>query len=243
MKVFWRETTIREEADGFNILLDGKPIRTPAKALLAVPTEALAEALAAEWRAQSGAVRPADMPLTRAANTVIDRVEPNRDAVVAEIARYGETDLLCHRAGHPQALADRQAAAWDPLLDWAGEVLGAPLRATLHLTHCGQPRASLDAIREAVAAHDPWRLTALRDLAALSGSAIIGLAVGRGRLAVEEAWAVSRIDEDWNVAQWGEDAEARALAENRREAFETAGRLLRLLDEAERPAPSRTGGR
>lgn len=229
MKRFWREVTVEPEAQGFAVRLDGRPVWTPAKAPCLLPTRAMADAVAAEWAAQEGEVRPQEMPLTRAANSAIDRVAPEFEAVAGIVAAYGETDLICYRAPHPEALARRQADAWDPLAAWAAEALGARLAVAEGVMHVAQPPESLGRLAEAVRAHDPWELTALHDLVTISGSLVIGLAVSHGRLTAEEAWLLGRIDEDWNIAEWGEDAEAAGVANRRRADFLNAGRLLRLL--------------
>lgn len=230
MRVFWQEVTVEEEGGGHAVRLDGRALKTPAKADLRLPTRALAEAMAAEWRAQAGEVRPDTMPLTRAANSAIDRVSLNCDAVIAEITGYGASDLLCYRAPHPEELAAKQAAAWNPLLAWAAEALRAPLAVTSGVMHLRQSAASLDALETAVRGHSAWDLTALFDLVSISGSLVIGLAISRGQITASEAWPLSRIDEAWNIAQWGEDAEAAAQSEARRLAFVQAERLLRLLN-------------
>ncbi|MEM7177970.1 MAG: ATP12 family protein [Pseudomonadota bacterium] len=229
MKVFWSKVELAPGNQGYGLLLDGRPVRTPAKTELILPTRKAAEAAAEEWRAQTGEVRPSLMPLTRAANTTLDRVIPNQTAVGAEIASYGHTDLLCYRAPHPLGLAERQAAAWDPLLAWADEALGAPLRSTEGIVHCLQPHQSLDALSRQVDLHDPWELTALHDLVTLSGSLVIGLAVSGGRISAEQAWPISRIDELWNIEEWGEDAEAAAAAGRKQADFLQAEQLLSLL--------------
>lgn len=229
MKRFWKTVTIDPEEAGFAVRLDGRPLRTPAKAPCLMPTEALARAVAAEWEAQEGDVNPAAMPLTRAANTAIDRVAREFDAVAETVAAYGGTDLICYRAPHPEGLAARQAEAWDPLAGWAAETLGARLTLAEGVMHVAQPDDSLARLRDAVRAHDPWELTALHDLVTLTGSLVIGLAVSHGRLDADAAWPLGRIDEDWNVAEWGEDAEAAAYAARRQADFMTAARLLDLL--------------
>ena len=232
MKRFWSEVSV-EAAEagcgGFAIRLDRRPVRTPAKAPCLLPTRALAEAVAAEWAAVEGGVDPAAMPLTRAANSAIDRVIPERAAVAAIIAGYGETDLICYRAPHPQALARRQAEAWDPLLAWVAQALGAPLVSAEGVVHVAQPPESLARLGAAVRAHGPWELTALHDLVSISGSLVIGLAVSHGRLDAATAWPLSRIDEDWQIEEWGEDDEAAALAGRRRADFASAARLLELV--------------
>ncbi len=229
MKRFWREVTIEAGAGGFAIRLDRRPVRTPAKSPCLLPTRALAEAVAAEWAAVEGEVDPGAMPLTRTANSAIDRVIPEREAVAAVIAAYGEADLICYRAPHPQALARRQADAWDPLIAWVAQALGTHLVAVEGVVHVAQPPESLARLDAAVRAHGAWELTALYDLVSISGSLVIGLAVSHGRLDAGAAWPLSRIDEDWQIEEWGEDGEATALAERRRAEFVNAARLLELV--------------
>ena len=229
MKRFWKEVVIEPARGGFAIRLDHRPVRTPAKAPCVVPTRPLAEAMAAEWTAQGADVDPLVMPVTRAANSTIDRVIPEAAAVAATVAAYGETDLICYRAAHPEGLVARQAAAWDPLVDWANREFGARLTLAEGVMHIPQPPESLARLTEAVGAHTPWELTALHDLVTLTGSLVIGLAVSRGHLAAEAAWPLGRIDEDWNIEEWGEDAEAAAQAERRRQDFLNAARLLDLV--------------
>ena len=208
-------------------MLDGRPVRTPAKAALVLPTPALAQAVAAEWDAQTGEVQPALMPLTRTANAAIDKVAPMAAAVAEEIARYGASDLLCYRATGPAALVARQAAAWDPWLDWcAGQ--GAPLRATAGIMPVAQPPASLAVLTAMVAARTHFELAALYDLVAITGSLVLGLAVLRQRLTPEAAFELARLDEDWQAGQWGVDDEAAESARLKRQAMTDAGRFLRL---------------
>ncbi len=229
MKRFWNAVTVEAGDCGFAILLDRRPVRTPAKASCLVPTRALADAVAAEWAAVEGEVNPAAMPLTRAANSAIDRVIPECQAVAAMIAAYGETDLICYRAPHPPGLARRQAEGWDPLVAWAVETLGAPLVLAEGVMHVAQPPEGLAPLAEAVRGHGPWELTALYDLVSISGSLVIGLAVSHGHLDAESAWPLSRIDEDWQIEEWGADDEAVAVAERRRGDFTNAARLLELV--------------
>lgn len=226
---FWRTAGVAASDRGFAIRLDHKPLRTPRQAELVVPTAALAAALAAEWNAVEGEIRPEALPLTRAANTAIDRVGTAGGQVATAIAAYGEADLLCYRAEAPQALRDRQAAAWDPWLAWSAQVLGAPLVAVDGVMHHAQPGPSLARLRRVVAAHDPFALTALHDLVTLSGSLVLGLAVSRAAIGAEAAWLLSRIDEDWQAEQWGPDPEAEAAADARRRDFLRARSLLDLL--------------
>ncbi|MEM6548069.1 MAG: ATP12 family protein [Pseudomonadota bacterium] len=229
MKRFWAEATVLSEGAGHGVFLDARALRTPAKALLQVPTRGLAEAIAAEWGGVDDTVRPAEMPMTRLANTVVDRVASAGPKVVETVASYGGSDLLCYRAPSPRPLADRQADLWDPLLVWSAETLAAPLWVAEGVMHVAQPDASLKALRTAVDAHDVWALTALHELVTLTGSLVLGLAVSRGRLELAEAWQLSRVEEDWNIAEWGEDAEAAATARQRFAAFEDAARFMSLV--------------
>ena len=228
---FWREVAVLPVPDGFAVALDGRPLRIPAAAALRVPTRAFAEAIAAEWRAVEGEIRPERLPFTRAANAAIDRVAPDPGPVVAHVAGYGASDLLCYRAEGPEALRRRQDAAWDPPLAWAAATLGAPLVVVSGVIHRDQPPASLAALREAVAAEEPFALAALHELATLSGSLVLGLAVSRRALDAADAWERSRLDEAWQAELWGEDAEAAAAAEGRRAAFLDAARMLDLLSD------------
>jgi chaperone required for assembly of F1-ATPase len=226
---FWREASAEASNAGFAVVLDARPLRTPAGAPLHLPTEALAEAVAGEWNALENEIVPARLPLTRLANTAIDRVARNHAAVVATVSDYGGADLICYRAASPEALVLRQAAAWDPWLQWAAQELHAPLFAVTGLMHHPQPDASLAAVTAAVAACDPFALTALYELVTLSGSVVLGLAVTRGALAADVAWDLSRIDETWQAEQWGTDSEAEAVATTKRADFLRAAALIGML--------------
>ena len=228
-KRFWKQAAAAETPEGWGVTLDGRPLRTPGKASLIAPTRALAEALAQEWDAQEEVVDPSTMPLTRSVNTAIDRVAEKHAEVVEAVAAYAGSDLLCYRAPHPQALAARQAEAWDPLLDWAARTHGARLLCAEGVMHVTQPEEAVARLRAAAAAHDPLALVALHELTALSGSLVIALAVSAGELSAEEGWARSRVDETWQAEQWGEDAEAAAMAARKREDFLAARRLLDLM--------------
>jgi chaperone required for assembly of F1-ATPase len=225
---FWTAARTESCEGGHAVLLDARPLRTPAKAPLVLPSRALAEAVAAEWEAQAGTVQPATMPLTRAANTAIDRVRVHRAAVESEVAGFGETDLICYRAAAPEGLVAAQAAAWDPLLDWSAQALGAPLRPVAGVMHVPQPEASLVALRDAVAPFDDFGLVALHEMVALSGSLVIGLAAAAGTEAPATLWERAHVDQAWQMAQWGEDAEAAAAMARRRQEFLDAVRLLAL---------------
>src|SRR6056297_1727635 len=198
---FWTAAEAVAVEGGFGVRLDGRAVHTPAKAELVVPTQALAREIAAEWDAQEGEIRPATMPHTRATNAAIDRVRPERAAVAAMLAEYGGSDLLCYRADSPAELAARQAAAWDPLLDWAESVLSVRLCTTCGVMHVEQDADALERLHAEVRLLDIWALTAFHDLVSLSGSLIIGLAALRDHAPAETLWQVSRIDESWQSEQ------------------------------------------
>lgn len=227
-KRFWKVAQAEACEGGFTVRLDGRPVKTPAKAALVVPTLEMAQAIAAEWDAQTGEVKPETMPVTRAANSAIDKIVPQRTAVVELVAAYGGSDLLCYRAVGPEALVARQAEGWDPVLDWAEAALGVRLAVTQGVMHVAQDAGALARLTARVEGFDPFRLAAFHDLVAISGSLVLALAVTEGRLAPEEAWALSRIDERWQVEQWGEDEEAAASEAARHEGFLQAARFYAL---------------
>ena len=223
---FWTTASAVPTPGGFTVHLDGKPVRTPLKAPLILPTLALAEAVAAEWQQVEGKVDPAVMPFTRAANSAIDKVAPQFEEVAAMLAAYGDSDLLCYRAEGPEGLVEAQAKAWDPVLAWAATDLAAPLQATAGVMHIAQPPESLSRLAGLVAAMTPFQLAGFHDLVAISGSLVLALAVARGHLTAEAAWGLSRVDEDWQIALWGEDEEAAEVAALKRAAFVQAWRFL-----------------
>lgn len=227
-KRFYDKALVEAVDSGFRLTLDGESIRTPGRAPVVLPTRPLADAMAAEWNAQGDTLDIRTMPVTRFANAALDTAGEHHAALEATMAAYGETDLLCYRAGHPEGLVTAQAEGWDPLLDWAREALGAPLVTVEGIMAAEQPATSLARLREAVAETDAFRLIALHELVSLSGSLVLGLAVAADRLSAEEAWTLSRIDEDWQVAQWGEDAEAAAAAERKRADFLQAASIMAL---------------
>ncbi len=236
---FWQEACVAEAEGGYRVLLDDRELRTPSKALLILPTRALAEGVAAEWAAQGDKINPATMPLTRAANSAIEKVVPQYDEVAAMLAEYGGSDLLCYRAESPVELIAVQAEAWDPWLDWARRELGAPLLAIQGVIHHPQDAASLARLAEHVRGYAAFELTGLHDLVTLSGSLILGLAVARQALKAEAAWDLSRVDETWQAALWGRDDEAEALAGAKRQDFVQAARLLALLGDDKDDDPLR----
>ncbi|WP_411956832.1 ATP12 family chaperone protein [Paracoccus homiensis] len=224
-KRFWKQAEARQGDDGWQVYLDGRPVRTPGKHALVMPTDALAQAVAQEWDAQTDVINPNTMPLTRAANSAIEKVAPQFDGVAQMLAEYGGTDLLSYRADAPEELVQRQAAGWDPLIDWAAVELRAPLRITSGVIPVAQDPQSLLRLRQHIDAQDIWGLTALHDLVTVPGSLILGLAVAHGRIDADEAHRLSRIDEDFQAEQWGRDDEAVTAAENRRIAIGNAARF------------------
>ncbi|KQI71793.1 ATPase [Loktanella sp. 5RATIMAR09] len=226
-KRFWKQAQAEACEDGFTVLLDGRPVRTPAKAPLAVPTHTMADAIAKEWDAQDKVIDPRTMPVTRGANAAIDKVRTQRDEVIAMLAEYGDSDLLCYRAAGPEGLIQKQAEAWDPMLDWAADALGVRLAVGEGVMHVAQNPEALGKLRDELAAFDEFALAAVHDLISLSGSLILALGVTREAVAVEKAWLLSRVDEHWQIAQWGEDEEATAAEAIKRQAFEDAARFYR----------------
>jgi chaperone required for assembly of F1-ATPase len=226
MKRFYTDVAVIPAEGGWTIQLDGRPVRTPARASLALPTLALADAVAAEWRGQGESVDPATMPMTGLANAAIDHVAPNPDNFAAGVARYAQSDLLCYRAEGPEALVARQAAAWNPLLDWARTRYDVAFAVTRGIIPVPQPDETLARLGVAVTALDPFRLTGLSTLVTLSGSLVCGLAVAEGGHDPDDVWQAAEIDEAWQVEQWGEDAEASARSARRAAEFATAADFI-----------------
>ncbi|HKY80122.1 MAG TPA: ATP12 family protein [Sphingobium sp.] len=222
MKRFYKDVAVVAADECFEIRLDGRPVRTPARAALALPNARLAEAIAQEWRGQGDMIDPRSMPFTGLANGAIDQIEPNRESFAAGIAHYGESDLLCYRAEGPAALIEREAAAWDPLLAWAEQRYDVTFRVTQGIIPVAQPAETLERLSAIVASYDAFSLAGLSTLVTLSGSLICGLALMDGGHDPETIWAASEIDEAWEMEQWGEDAEATARSVRREEEFLTA---------------------
>ncbi len=229
MKRVYKTAASLQVEDGFGVLLDKKRLLTPAKLPLVVPSRALAEAIAEEWQAQGPELRPHTMPLMRLASTAIDLVANRRQEVVAEIAAYSETDLLCYRADGPPELVARQHAVWQKLLDWAALRYDAPLAVTTGIVPVAQKPATLHALAVAVAACDPIRLTALHAVTTASGSLIIGLALLEGELDADAAFAAAQLDETFQIERWGEDYEAADRRAALKADVATAARFLLLL--------------
>ncbi|WP_333571017.1 ATP12 family chaperone protein [Sphingomonas sp.] len=225
MKRFWKTVTIVDGA----IELDGRPVRTPARAALLLPTPQLAEAVAEEWRSVGEELDPRAMPLTGLANAAIDQIAPNPAPFAADLARYGESDLLCYRAELPEPLVERQAAQWDPLLDWARTRYDVHFETTAGIMHRPQPPATIARLQEVVAALDPFRLAAFSPLVTISGSLVAALALLEGAADRETVWRAAQLDEDWQAEQWGEDELATRARDVRRADFDAAARFLSLL--------------
>ena len=228
-KRFYKDVTIKDEPGGVTVLLDGKPVRTPGKAAFLLPNAVLAEVIAEEWRGQRARIDPATMPLTRLANSIIDGVKGHEEAVIGDILNYAGSDLLCYRAEGPKGLVTQQTMHWDPIVAWAKQDLGAPMRLTEGVMHVTQPPESLEALRSRLQHFDSWSLAALHVMAGLSGSALLALSVALGRLSAEEAWGAGHVDEDWQISQWGEAKEARVRRESRRRDFSASARIFDLL--------------
>jgi chaperone required for assembly of F1-ATPase len=226
-KRFYKEARTVERDGVFVLELDGKTARTPAKNLLAAPNAALGEALAAEWNALKDTIDPAHMPLTRLLNVAIDRVADNADIVAADIASYAGSDLVCYRAGEPEGLVAAQALGWDPVLDWARDSLGARFALSEGIRYVEQPEASLVTVRAAIDKIErPFGLAALATVTALTGSVLIALMLAQGGLTPDQAWNAGHVDEDWNIRQWREDAEAVQRRASRRIEFDAAVKIL-----------------
>jgi chaperone required for assembly of F1-ATPase len=226
---FYKEATVAPGDGGFALLLDGRPVKTPARAALAVPALALAEAIAQEWQEQGETIAPQTMPLTGLANAAIDRVAPDPPAFAAGLARYGESDLLCYRAEGPAPLVQRQSAQWDPILAWARRRYDIDLKVAQGVIHLAQPDEAVARLGRAVAVRPPFELAGLSPLVTVSGSLIIALALAEGALDLDQAWAAATLDDQWQLEKWGQDAEAVLALANRRRDFEAGARFLELL--------------
>lgn len=228
-KRFWKEATISEVEGGYRVELDGRPVRTPAKALMVVPTKAMAEAIAAEWDAQTEEVKPESMPITRSANAALDKVSIQFDEVADMLSAYGGSDLLCYRADSPVELTKRQSDEWDPILDWAEGRFGTRLVCGFGVMPVTQSDENLRVLRDHVGTLSPFEIAAFHDLVGISGSLILALAVIEGHLTAEDAWLKSRVDELWQEEQWGQDDEATELAMHKQGEFLMASRIYQML--------------
>ena len=230
MKRFWKSAAAVEMDRGYAVELDGRPVKTPARAELAVPTSALAEAIAAEWNDSPEEVDPRTMPLTGLANAAIDRVASDKDAFAAGLARYGESDLTCYRAEGPETLVKRQTESWDALLGWARRHYDVDFATCSGVMHVPQPEETVRKLGHAVAMLDAFRLAGLSPLVTIGGSLVAGLAVLEKMMPATEAWEAVSLDDRWQMEQWGADAEAEAALDARRRDFLAGARFLELLD-------------
>jgi chaperone required for assembly of F1-ATPase len=228
-KRFYTDAIAAPRGDGHAVHLDGRPLRTPGKLVLILPTAALADAIAAEWAAQKDHIEPLSMPLTRLANTVRDQVDGREREVRADIAKYAGSDLVCYRADSPEGLVAAQARAWDPVLDWARTSLGCDLAIGTGIVHVAQSIQSRAAMEAAIAALEGFRLTSAHVMTTLLGSVVLALAVLHEHMSADDAWAAAHVDEDWQFAQWGADDEAMRRRDARRIEFQAAVRLCELL--------------
>ena len=229
MKRFWKTATTVPQDGGRGIALDGRPVRTPARAPLVVPSERLAEAIAAEWNAQGSDIDPAAMPMTGIANAAIDLATGDRAAFAETIAAYAQTDLLCYRDDRDAALQGEQAATWNPLLAWAEARHGIEFALAQGVLPIDQPAATVAALREAVHALDPFRLAPLSPLVTIGGSLVAGLALVENAFAADMLWEAVSLDELYQERRWGADSEAQKARDRRAADWGNAARFLRLL--------------
>ena len=227
-KRFWTEVAVIEVESGFEVNLDGKQLKTPAKACLILPNRNVAELVAKEWDAQEGEIDPDQMPATRLSNSVIDKVSVNQGAIVDMLAEYGGSDLLCYRATGPEELIKRQAHAWDPILEWANCIYGS-LSITEGVMHIDQPEKTLRNFKLELGKFSAWELAAMHELITISGSLVLAFAVARDHISSTQAWDLSRIDEDWQKEKWGGDEEAEGIAFKKAEALKFAAKFLNFV--------------
>ncbi len=226
MKRFWTEVGV----DAREVRLDGRPVRTPGRVPLVLPTDALAEAVAGEWRGVGAAIDPRAMPLTGLANAAIDRISPDPAPFAEGLARYGESDLLCYRADDPPELVARQAALWDPPLAWARGRYDVGFEVTTGIVHRAQPSATIARLGEAVGALGAWRLAGLSPVVTITGSLVLAMALAERAMTVDAVWAAAQADEDWQAERWGEDALAAEARDARRRELGAAAAFLAALD-------------
>lgn len=230
MKRFWTAAEIVESGGGWAVVLDGRRVKTPARAELVLPTRTLAAAISAEWNECGQQVDPRAMPLTGLANAAIDRIAPDTENYAAGIASYGETDLVCYRAEGPNPLVERQQESWDGLINWARRRFDVDFACQTGIMHVPQPADTVRKLAHAVAALDAFRLAGLSPLVTIGGSLVAGLAVLEQMIPAEEAWEAVSLDDRWQLELWGDDPEARAALDARRRDFLAAARFLELLN-------------
>lgn len=227
-KRFYENAAIVEDGSGFAVTLDGKPVRTPARRLLAAPSRELAQAIAGEWQAQTDTIDPAGMPLTRLANSIIDGVTDQPREVREEIIKYLGSDLLFYRADGPEGLTERQERAWDPVVQWAAKALGARFILVEGVVFAAQPEEAIAAAAKAIPS-DIWRLGAVHSAMTITGSALLALALADGAISVEDAWTAAHVDEDWQMEQWGRDTLAMERRAHREAEMKAAATVLTLV--------------
>jgi chaperone required for assembly of F1-ATPase len=225
---FYRDVVVEKTGEAYRVLLDGKPIRTPAGAAFLLPNESLAQAVAEEWRAQSEKLKPESMPLTKLANTAIDRVAANRAAWIEQILAFAKSDSVCYRATSPQDLVARQSAQWDKLLEWARERFGAQFHIATGIGFVEQPAETIAALAPALTSQDDFALVAIHATATLARSAIIALALSEGRLDADEAFAAAELDEIYQAEKWGEDEQALIQSRSKAAELTNIARFFRL---------------
>jgi len=228
VKRFWTAADVVQLDNSFAVQLDGRSVKTPAKNALVLPTQAMAQAVADEWQAQEDQIKPDTMPVTKTANAAIDKVTVQHAEVADMLAAYGDSDLLCYRADAPVELVARQAEIWDPLLDWAQTDLGARLLPRTGIMHVPQDAQAIATLTAQVHAMDAFELAAFHDLVSLSGSLVLGFAAARDAWPAQAIWDISRVDEEYQIEQWGRDEEADALADVKRASFLHAKRMFDL---------------
>ena len=224
-KRFYADVSISRVDPGWQVLLDGKPIRTPSRKLVTAPNEVLAAALASEWRAQIDVLDPLTMPMTRLANSIAEGVVGNETAIADDITKYFATDLICYRAYHPSELVAREAEAWDGVVYWAASALGAHFVLAQGIIHAEQPQTAISAARQALPA-EPWPLAACHVVTTLTGSALLALALAHGARDADQVWSAAHVDEDWNAERWGMDDEVAARRIARRRDFDAAAAVI-----------------
>jgi chaperone required for assembly of F1-ATPase len=229
IKRFYKVASVSSSAP-FQILLDGRAVKTPAKRPFVLPTLESAEAVASEWAAQSAEIHPGTMPMTRFANTAIDAVATTMADVAGDIVAYAGRDLLCYRAEAPATLVHAQAAKWNPVVDWAAKSFDAPFTVVNGIMPVDQPAQALNAIAAALQPHETFRLTALHVMTTLTGSALLAVAHAQGFISADDAWAAAHVDEDYQRALWGEDDEATARRVGRTAEFHAASQFLQLIN-------------
>ncbi|AXI45172.1 ATPase [Sulfitobacter sp. SK012] len=229
-KRFWAEATVEEAEGGFTVTLDGRPVKTPAKRALILPTRKMAQAAAAEWDAQEGTINPALMPVTKTANAAIDKVAIQHAEVADMLAAYADSDLLCYRADQPESLVARQNEIWDPMLDWVRQEHGIIFHTRIGVVHVPQSEQTRARATELTHQMGAFDLAAFHDLVSLSGSWVLGLAASQNARFAGDIWDISRLDERWQAEQWGADEDAESMAALKQRAFEHAKRMFDLSD-------------